>query len=279
LWQHGPSALFLALALYLIVAAGDRPWAVFAAGVVLAFAYWIRPTNSLSVAFVGLYVLVRHRHRAALYIGGALLVLVPFAVQNWLTYGNILPPYSYQLFERFGSPSQVLQALAGTLVSPNRGLLVFTPVFLFSIWGAGLSLGGRARSSTGIEPYLIAIVISHWLVTSFFQDWAGAWSIGPRYFTDVVPYLVYFLIPIFEGGLFANVVVKYAFIGAVLVSTIVQFRCAVSIYPFMWNGKPQALVEAPGRVWDWGDLQFLRGLCPGLPLEGRAPACWLQSGS
>ena len=55
-----------------------------------------------------------------------------------------------------------------------------------------------------------------------------------------------------------------------------QFHCAVSPYPFMWNGKPRALVEAPERKWDWSDLQFLRGLCPDDPLEGRAPACWIE---
>jgi hypothetical protein len=44
----------------------------------------------------------------------------------------------------------------------------------------------------------------------------------------------------------------------------------------MWNGKPQALVDAPERKWDWGDLQFLRGFCISNPLEGRAPACWID---
>jgi hypothetical protein len=100
LWQHGPSALFLALALYSILIAAHKPWAVVATGAILGFAYWIRPTNSLSVAFVGLYFFVNHRRQFPLFVAGALLVLVPFAVQNWLVYGNLLPPYSYQLFER-----------------------------------------------------------------------------------------------------------------------------------------------------------------------------------
>jgi hypothetical protein len=276
LWQHGPSALFLALALYLITVAGNEPRVIVATGAVLGFAYWIRPTNSLSVAIVGLYFFLRRRRDFGLYAAGTLAVLVPFAVQNWVTYNNLLPPYSYQLFEKLGSPTEVAQALGGTLVSPNRGLLIFTPLFLFSAWGAYLSLSRRSRTASGIDPYLVAIIVCHWLVTSLFQDWAGAWSIGPRYFVDLTPYFIYFLIPVFETGRLSAPAARCSLLGAVAISLAIQARCSISPYPFMWNGKPQALVEAPARIWDWGDLQILRGLCPGAPLEGRAPACWLQ---
>jgi hypothetical protein len=279
LWQHGPSALFLALALYLITTAPERRWATLVTGMVLGFAYWIRPTNSLSVAFFGLYFLIAHRRNVGLYIAGLALVLMPFMLQNWLIYANILPPYSYQLFEKLGAPNQILQALAGTLISPNRGLLVFTPLFLFSIWGAWLSVSGRAPSASAIDPYLVGILVSHWIVTSLFQDWGGGWTLGPRYFVDVIPYLVYFLIPPVEVGLRTKAIVRYACIAAVLFSSVVQARCSLSPYPFLWNRKPQALVDAPQRVWDWGDLEFLRGLCPGDAMEGRAPACWLQHAS
>ena len=137
----------------------------------------------------------------------------------------------------------------------------------------------RALTVATIEPYLIAIIVSHWITTSLFEDWGGAWSIGPRYFVDIIPYLVYFLIPLFEMRVLLRPALTNAFLASVVLSTLIQFHCAVSTYPFQWNGKPQALVEAPARKWDWGDMQFLRGLCPGEALEGRAPACWLKRGS
>jgi hypothetical protein len=278
LWQHGPSALLLAMALYLLVSASDKPAAIFCTGLVLGAAYLIRPTNSLSVAFIGLYFLVNRRAYFWLFVAGTLLVLLPFVLQNWVTYGNALPPYSYQLFERLGTPASVGEALAGTLISPSRGLFVFTPLFVFSIYGACLVAARRGLTIAAIEPYLIAIVVSHWITTSLFEDWGGAWSIGPRYFVDIIPYLVYFLIPVLEMRVLVRPALTYAFAASVVLSTLIQFHCAVSNYPFQWNGKPQALVEAPGRKWDWGDMQFLRGFCPGDALEGRAPACWLKSG-
>jgi hypothetical protein len=275
LWQHGPSVLFLTAALLLLLIAKDRKWIIFLVGALLGYGYWIRPTNSLSVVFIGAYFLVAKRRLLLAYVGGVMAIILPFLVLNWTTYGNIFPPYSYQLFERFGTPREITQGLVGTLISPNRGLFVFTPLFLFSLYGAYLAVRGGARLHS-IEPFLAAIVFSHWLVTSLFEDWGGAWSIGPRYFVDIIPYLVYFLIPVFQAPAFSRTGLRTVFIGCLAVSFLIQLHCSVSPYPFMWNGKPQALVDAPQRKWDWGDLQFLRGLCPGDALEGRAPACWFR---
>ena len=274
LWQHGPSALFLSVALYLLLGIRERPRAVFWIGMILGFSYLIRPTNSLAVALVGLYLLLNFPRQVWLYVLGAGVILVPYVFQNWLTYGNLLPPYSYQLFERLATPKIFAEGLAGTLMSPGRGLFIFTPVFLFSIYGAYLRLHNKL-SLTNMDLYLAGIVLLHWVITSLFEDWGGAWSIGPRYFVDMIPFLVYFLIPVFENSLQFKPLTQYAFAASILVSTLIQWHCATSIYPFMWNGKPQALVEAPNRKWDWGDLQFLRGLCGNDPLEGRAPACWI----
>jgi hypothetical protein len=277
LWQHGPSALFLALALYLLLSAPDRPLTIFCAGLILGCAYVIRPTNSLSLGILGLFILNNHRSRFGLYAAGAAMALIPFFVQNWLAYGNLFPPYSYQLFERLGTPSAVAGAMAGTLVSPSRGLFVFTPVLLFAVYGAWVSARKVPWSLANLDLYLIGILVAHWITTSLFEDWGGAWSIGPRYFVDILPYLAYFLIPLLEGSIVTSFTARCAFAAAIAASALVQWHCATSIDPFMWNGKPKALVEAPERKWDWGDLQFLRGTCQDNPREGRAPACWFQN--
>ncbi len=275
LWQHGPSALFLAVAVYLLFIARQRPRWFFWVGLVLACAYLIRPTNALATAFIGLYALINYRGQVWLYIAGLAVPFVPYIVQNWLTYGNLFPPYSYQLFERLSTPAVFFEGLAGTLVSPARGLFIFSPLFLFAIYGAYLRLKGRF-SLANVNVYLAAIVVAHWVIISLFEDWGGAWSIGPRYFVDVIPLLVYFLMPVLRPDVLAMHGIRYALIATVFVSTLIQFHCSTSIYPWMWNGKPVALVEAPQRKWDWGDLQFLRGFCPSNPLEGRAPTCWFQ---
>lgn len=250
---------------------------MFWVGCVLGFAYLIRPTNSLSVGFFGLYFLLNQRRQFWLYLLGVAAILLPYVVSNWLTYQNPFPPYSYQLFERLATPSIAAEALAGTLISPSRGLFIFTPVFLFAGYGLYLSTRKAPLSPRTLDAYLVAIIVLHWIVTCMFEDWGGAWSIGPRYFVDIIPFFTYFLIPVVGAWTPSGPVLKSAFVLAVLLSTLVQLHCSTSIDPWMWNGKPEALVQAPQRKWDWGDMQFLRGFCSQNPLEGRAPACWFQN--
>ncbi|HEY5984218.1 MAG TPA: hypothetical protein VIU38_12175 [Anaerolineales bacterium] len=276
LWQHGPSVLLALVALYLTLAVPGRAWSIFTAGLVLAFAYLVRPTNSLSFAFFGLYYLLNQRRRFWAFLLGGLVVLVPYVAANLAAYGNIFPPYSYQLFERLATPPVFAEALAGTLVSPNRGLFIFTPVFLFSVYGAVLAVRDSGLVQQNLNLYLLAIVTAHWITTSLFEDWGGAWSIGPRYFVDIIPYLVFLLLPVIASPAIRQSAWKFVFIATIGIGVVIQLRCAVSPYPFLWNGKPQALVEAPERKWDWTDLQFLRGLCPTNPAEGMAPACWMD---
>ncbi|HEX8990944.1 MAG TPA: glycosyltransferase family 39 protein [Anaerolineales bacterium] len=275
LWQHGFSAVFLAGALYLVLLAREKPYLYLWIGIILGFSYLIRPTNSLAVAFTGLYILINYRRQVWTYAIGVAIVLLPFIALNWATYRNIFPPYSYQLFGRTAPLLQFLVGLAGTTVSPSRGLFVYSAFFLFSIYGAYLRLKGRFNLAN-FDTYLVAILITHWIIISLFEDWGGGWSIGPRYFVDVLPLLTYFLIPVFHERVLAAPGLRYTFVVAVVLSTLIQLHCATSMDPFIWNRKPVALVDAPQRKWDWGDLQFLRGFCPGNPLEGRAPACWLS---
>ncbi len=277
LWQHGPSVLFLTLALYLLIQAKKKTTVIPWIGLIMGFAYLIRPTNSIEIAFFGLYILVNFRKHILGYILGIAIILIPYIILNWITYHNIFPPYSYQLFERLTTIKGFGEALIGTLISPARGLFVFSSVFIFSLVGVILKTIHNQISFFSLDLYFIGILISHWLITSLFEDWGGAWTIGPRYFVDVIPFLIFLLIPVFQFNLLSGSFWKYAFILTILLSTFIQFHSSTSIYPFMWNGKPQALVDAPERKWDWSDLQFLRGFCKNNPLEGKAPACWFSN--
>lgn len=275
---HGPSVLVLSLALYLVLLAKKNEVLIIPVGFILAISYLIRPTNSISIFFISLYVLFNHRKYLPPYVFGAVIVFVPYITDNWLIYHNLLPPYSYQLFERQMTINSFLEALAGTLISPSRGLFIYTSIFLFSIYGCAIQARRDLLSRHNIDPYLALLIVSHWLTVSLFRDWDGGWSLGPRYFTDMTPYFTYFLIPVIEKGkgIFLRPVLKYVFLATFLLSTLIHLRCATSIYPFMWHITPTIPSGATYRDWDWSDLQILRGFCKEDPLEGRAPACWFK---
>jgi hypothetical protein len=276
LWQHGLSALCLVLVLWLLIRPTKGWWQIFLAGVLLGFSYVVRPTNSLSVAFLTLYILLNHRRNFLPWAIGLAIPLSLLAFYGMQTFHSILPPY--YLPQRLGANSDFFNALLGNLISPNRGLFTTTPILLFSVFGIYLNIKNKRMNLKNIEPYLAVILLAHWITISSFDNWSGGWSLGPRFFTDVMPYLALFLIPVFEEEyLWKLGWWKGVFGAAILVSGFVHFRYVTSTYPMIWNGKPASIVHEPQRAWDFTDLQVLRGTCED-KLEGPAPLCWFYSG-
>jgi hypothetical protein len=277
LWQHGLSVLCLTTALWMILRGPLNKWWMFLVGALLGLSYVVRPTNSLSVFFLTLYFLINHRKNLGFYFAGLLMPIAILVFDGLRVYHSILPPY--YLPQRLGDNLYFFNALLANLISPNRGLFTSTPIFLASVFGIYLTVRNGRMVLNSVEPYLTVILIAHWITISSFDNWYGGWSLGPRFFTDMTPYLVYFLIPVFEDSrLWSLQRWKVIFSAALVLSSLVHFRYVTSPYPFMWNGKPVAIVQSSERVWDLSDLQVLRGSCDD-KLEGKAPKCWFDPGA
>jgi hypothetical protein len=268
LWQHGPSMLLLALAL-LLQRRGAR---MFWIGLLLGFACVVRPTNAIPLVAAAAWVVATRPRALAGFAFGAAISLVPFAVGNLVRYGAWLPPYYTPGFYR-RNPF-VGEALAGLLVSPSRGLFVFSPIFLLSIAGVGLIAlrgrqparsGGGCRRLTALNLSLAASVAALWLVLAVSNySWWGGSSYGPRFFADAAPYLTYLLIPSVASIESARCPRRAAATAAVAVLAAVSVgmhaRGALSPATMTWNGVPTNIDADPGRVWDWRRPQFLAGL-------------------
>ncbi len=264
LWQHGPSMLMLTIALWLLLKAQQAPkWAQYAA-LPLAMAYVIRPTNSVSVLVLSLFVLIYFRPYFIRYCLWGALIALPFLAYNLSVYGAPLSTY-YQA-NRIGATPQLLDALSGNLISPARGLFIYSPVFLFVIYGAWL--GWRRPSLAAIHAQalsgaLAVIVTLHWLAISSFPHWTGGWSLGPRLFTDMTPYLVYFLIPVLAQLPRPHTVgalARLAPFGLTLaLSFFMHWHAASDQNVYYWNRVPNDIDQHPARIWDWRDPPFWRG--------------------
>jgi hypothetical protein len=256
LWQHGPSMLLLSVALWIAVRARRQPELIRFLGLPLALAYVTRPTNAASIVVFSLFVALVHRGQLATYAAGCVIVLAPFLAFNWATFG--LPLTEYYAPERLGDNRAFLEALAGNLISPARGLLSFTPVLVLAIAGTAVSLTRRRLGA--LELAIVATVGVHWIAISSFSHWWGGHSYGPRFFTDVLPYLVFMLIP-FVHTLGAGRPAANALFGLLLVASVcIHARGAVDASVLGWNALPVDVDEQPGRLWDWRDPQFMRGL-------------------
>src|SRR5262249_61024148 len=134
------------------------------------------------------------------YLLRYLLVAVPiaavFLAYNYSVYHALLSPYYRTPLDgvRPHNWAKLGGALAANLISPSRGLLIYTPICLFALWSME-----RGKWRTPLAPWLTALAILHWFVISSHTiNWWAGHCYRPRFFTDLTPVFVLFLIPYVE---------------------------------------------------------------------------------
>jgi len=86
---------------------------------------------------------------------------------------NTPPPSTLTFFQ----PRNMLNGFYILLISPDRGILMYTPVMLFGI--AGMFLAGRKKQK--YLPILLGVVGFNFLLYSMWGDPYGGWAFGGRY--------------------------------------------------------------------------------------------------
>jgi hypothetical protein len=265
LWQHGASQLALAVALYCLVRGRLEAGWVKIAGFPLAFAVTSRPTDVLLALPLGIYVLVHHRRD----VWGFLLSgIPPILFQLWYNAAYFGNPFRVQFFF---TPSAAVRdlslgagnwstpfwnGLAGILLSPGRGLLIYSPIFLMSVIGIGLawkSDGDRLLRYASVGVLLTVLVYSKWNV------WWGGWTYGPRLLADLSPVLTLLLYPL--STLLQTKCSRVLKIASMILAT--WSIGAHSIGAFADDRSWNAYVDvddAPGRLWSWTDNQLVNSL-------------------
>ena len=256
LWQHTPSMFLLSVIILMLLKAEKRPALAAWAGIPVALSYTVRPTDSLFVAIFTIYVAVRHRACLVRYLLAALPIAVAFLAYNFSIYHSPFAPYYQNSLDGI-YPSNWLKAakgLAGNLVSPSRGLFVYTPVFLFSVWSMWKRMWQSALSN-----WLGSLAAMHAIAIGLYTYcwWAGH-CYGPRFFTDLTPVFVLFLIPFFANWAQLSRYTRTAFVICVLVGLGIHLRGGWSTAVYAWNVTPANVDQFPERAWDWSDPQFLR---------------------
>ncbi|MCZ2838596.1 hypothetical protein [Modestobacter sp. VKM Ac-2985] len=273
LWQHGPAMLFSCLALLGAVkleAAGTRArWPALLLGASAASAFAMRPTSSLLIIALGLWLLARRPAAIGWAVLGGTVVTSLFVAVNLSQYGQVLPGYFLPGDTEFGAArGDLSQALLSNLVSPARGLLVFSPVLLLAF--AGLALRVRRREWDLLDLSCLGLVVAHWVLVSSFADWWGGYSYGSRFMSDVIPPMVLLSLPAVAWltqprppGASRRAVVATARVATavlVVVSVAVHAEGAITRSSWCWNSLPADVNLHPERLWDWSDAQVTAGV-------------------
>ncbi|MGH7846089.1 MAG: glycosyltransferase family 39 protein, partial [Candidatus Binatia bacterium] len=144
LWQHGPSQLLLVASLYGLVRGRERERWVGLAGLPLGGSVLCRPTDILVAVPLAVYVLHRHRQQWIAFALGALPSVLFVAGYNLWYFGSVMRMgYDQGFFSGNGWATPFAEGLPGILFSPSRGILIYSPVFIFALWGAYLAWRSR----------------------------------------------------------------------------------------------------------------------------------------
>ena len=252
LWQHGTGELLIALAMLLVLGqATSLRLALLGAVCVLMAAN--RPPDALVAGALGLFVVCRHGYRSAWLIAGAAVPLVALAYYNLGFMGHLAGGYGLTK-----PPKDFFQGdwwgLAGLLVSPTRGLLVFSPFLIFVV--AGLRQRLRSPDSRGLAMALSLAVVAQ-IVLYAHGDWRAGESWGPRWLTDLLPILIWMLAP---APLVLRPVARGLLVVAMVMSIGVQavgaFWYTKTSDELIYSGGPASMRGA----WDPGNIPFITEL-------------------
>jgi hypothetical protein len=272
LWSDTWGILLLSIVVWMLLAhaANGRKLNSILLATLLAWLYFVRPTNSVSIVAITIYSFIFYRERFLAYALAGALWLAAFVAYSWYNFRELLPKYFLLNRLSFG---KFWPALAGNLISPSRGLLIFVPVLGFVFYL--LIRRRRQLPFRRLSVMALAIIVVHLIVIAGFVPWYGGFSYGPRYTTGVVPWFVLLSIVAITAMLNDREMRPRALktqlaIGAVLfvVSVMMNARGAISQATGNWNSLPVSIDNAPARIWDWRYPQFLAGfIYPPLPKE------------
>ena len=293
LWQHGPSILFLAIALIALDQLFPRntddhaprtnsTWAPLIAGLALAGAVTMRPTNAVALGLATILVLCKtSRRQRVMYVVGVLAVLIPWILVTLHYYGTPLQPYDQA--SKLGLRSTFFESVGAELVSPSRGLLIFSPIVLVGV--AGLVIAWRRKSVTPLDALSAAAIPCYLFAIALFPVWWAGTSFGPRFMTETLPFFLVLSIP-FVDWIMAwraekpnsrPLLYRAAVIGAVVVlafSVLVNAQGGLLRSSTCWNLRAPGVASVdkdPARVWSWSSPQVVYGL-QAIRSEGLAAA-------
>jgi hypothetical protein len=270
LWQHTASNLVVVGILFCLLKANrtignTRRILLLAAGILAGLIFGIRPTNAVFSMAAIVYALFTYK-KEAIFLGLGLSSASLSMAWNFYYFETLLTGgYANQSAIYSFSLQQFLTAFLGLLVSPSRGLLVFSPVLAFAFPGAVQIFKHRTKPDEKLLLCLTFASVLLFLNYCFVSIWWAGWCYGPRFLTDTLPILCFLI-----GYPLTHLIQKISwarrrlfnagvicFFAALLISTSVQAVGALTLNKVGWDLIPIATdmkaSAGSGRLWQVRD--------------------------
>ena len=271
LWQTETSTLGLTIAVLAFAKPGGHLTLrrAIAIGIGLGLAVITRPQLAPAVIAILAGTWLRTSVRNAIITSAIIAVFAAvLATQNLRWFGHalgalpLIQAYNASVHKSGASFRLSPEGWLGLLVSPSRGLLVFSPIALVAAWGLrpAIKEGWRAPA-----VWCLIAAAAQYALYATYSVWWGGHTYGPRYMLDVLPLLV----PAAAVGvarLSSNPLMRSA--GALgLAWWVLVAATGAFCYPAdQWNVVPNDIDRNHARLWSWTDTQIGRcwhtGLSP-----------------
>ena len=265
LWSMDLAALFVALGLWLVArfdSGRSESLHPLLLGTFLFAAYLCRPSTAVFIAAILVYLLVTNRSAwlGTAAVSAALLVL--FFLFSRFEYGQWLPPY-YNETGRFQLERAPLWiALYGNLLSPSRGLLIFSP-FLVPVAVGAAACFGRLRKRP-LFWLILAWLVFLLLLLARATKWWGGYAFGPRLLTEIMPGMALLAVLVWrEVARSSRPALRAGLAGAFFLLGLAgiwinAYQALFNQYTAWWNGAIAPDVDRrPDYLLNWDYPQFL----------------------
>lgn len=249
LWQHGAVQLFTILCLLFLLKSKKSYGTLLLAGFFLGLAILTRPTAGIllpyfiilaihfwnpsnlsgKLTFKTLFSVVKPK---LIFLTGLLPAIGFFLWYNATYFVNLANQgYADQVGSNWLTPFP--WGFLGIWASPSKGLIVYSPIFIFSLIGAYLALKKGGWRQNLVYLVFLSIILTHTFTLGAWKHWYGGYSFGYRMASDVIPFLFLLLIPYFNSSLYSRT--KKLFYVAVTVSILVEFM-GLAFFDGIWHG-------------------------------------------
>jgi hypothetical protein len=264
MWQHGPAALALMVVITFLHPLPVSRWRLVLASVAASALFCCRLVDVVFVVMTVLW-LVWFQPRGLIWFLPVPLLLGGLLINYNLTYFGEFEGGQAELerlhlgLHNLPGPwsGKLLDGLTGTLLSPSRGLFIFSPWVALAIIMIPCA-AARIRECSLI-PWFLTALVPYLLLFSKYGVWWGGHCFGPRYWTDVIPLFAVLLAYGVGWASHRSRGLYRLFILTITMAIGVQIIGAFC-YPSSWNLLPEDVDTHHQRLWDWRDTELTRCL-------------------
>jgi len=262
LWSMNLSVLFLLWSLLLLVkdSRGIKKLNPYLLGFLLFSAFFCRPTTAIYIFLIMAYLFIKNRRvflNSALVFLPCLAALIFFSLK---VYHNVYPSNYDFKFGGYGYTNFRWEVFYGHLLSPSRGILVYSPFLIVSL--LGIFVFFKKTRKDLLLWAMFAGFVFHLCLLSTWRMWWGGGGFGNRLLSDSYPALVFIILISFQYFIAMKSRFGRYFLCS-LFTLLGLFSIYVNTIQGLYNEKTQNWnrmlhpEEEKSYLFNWSNAQFL----------------------